>query len=254
MAIDPIASQFVTLSPYCYVGNDPIRKIDPDGQAWYDKVAGVAVGLATTFTDPTTSYLVRTAVGNIVGDATDYNSGLQHADASAMAVGNATKNAGAATAAVALTTAATAGTASLAVVDAPVTVPVAGVSLVAAGGAAAVSLTGAAVEVKAMANASMGYDYGEEKVEDLKPIHSRNTTEKNSDISNLSDDELLDATNNPVNGDNLQKNTKTGGLMDGNTRANELQKRAADPNSKIQPDTKVNVKKYTPDDSYFYDQ
>ena len=41
--------------------------------------------------------------------------------------------------------------------------------------------------------------------------------------------------------------------MNGNTRATELKNRSNDPNSKIEPGTKVKVEEYTPDDSMFID-
>ncbi|MEO7695510.1 MAG: hypothetical protein ABIS36_16240 [Chryseolinea sp.] len=46
----------------------------------------------------------------------------------------------------------------------------------------------------------------------------------------------------------IKENTETRKLSDGNTRANELKKRAADPNNTtIQPGTKVKVEQYTPE-------
>ncbi len=69
----------------------------------------------------------------------------------------------------------------------------------------------------------------------------------------LSDTELLEAARKPKNGDYLTVNTKTGLLHDGNGRAHELQRRAADPNSTITPEMTVPVREYTPDLSMFRD-
>lgn len=95
----------------------------------------------------------------------------------------------------------------------------------------------------------------ESAVEDLNPIHGENTDGDSSEIEALSDDELLNSANNPRDDDDdgLVVNTKTGGLMNGNTRATELKKRSGNPNSKIEPGTKVKITEYTPDDSMFID-
>jgi len=72
-------------------------------------------------------------------------------------------------------------------------------------------------------------------------------------LQRLSDNELLVAAGNPTNGDFLTVNTRTGFLHDGNGRAHELQRRAADPTSSITPDMTVPVFEYTPDMSMFPD-
>ena len=91
----------------------------------------------------------------------------------------------------------------------------------------------------------------EKSLEDLRPLHSPELTEKTKsgqDIGKLSNEELLDAANNPENGDLVKENTETGKLVDGNTRVNELKKRAADPNNKgITPKTKIKVQNHTPE-------
>jgi RHS repeat-associated protein len=32
--VDPLAEEYFSYNPYCYVGNNPIRRIDPDGRYW----------------------------------------------------------------------------------------------------------------------------------------------------------------------------------------------------------------------------
>lgn len=64
---------------------------------------------------------------------------------------------------------------------------------------------------------------------------------------------MLDSARNPANGERITVNTKTGKLVQGNTRARELKKRSKNPNSCIKPETTVPVDTYTPDDSMFLD-
>lgn len=85
------------------------------------------------------------------------------------------------------------------------------------------------------------------------PLHSDETLGNRPDLGDLSDDDLVGATNNPKNDDPVKINTKTGNIVDGNSRIRELKKRANDPNSKISPDTKIRVEPYTPDDSMYHD-
>jgi len=89
-------------------------------------------------------------------------------------------------------------------------------------------------------------------VKDLNPIHSPETIGDRPDISNLTDEELLDSVRNPTDGDFLTSNPD-GNLVDGNTRAQELLNRADDPSSSITPDTTVPVEIYNPDNSMFWD-
>lgn len=93
----------------------------------------------------------------------------------------------------------------------------------------------------------------EVEVKDLKPMQGPAHSSPRPGLRGLSDDELLHSVRNPKNGDFLTENTRTGTLVDGNGRAQELLRRAADPNSTIKPDTKVPVAPYTPDLSMFPD-
>lgn len=91
------------------------------------------------------------------------------------------------------------------------------------------------------------------EIRDLKPIQGTGHSKARPSLQKLTDDELLDATRNPSNGDYLTINTRTGSLVDGNGRAHELLRRAADPNSTIKPDMKVPVEEHTPDMSMYPD-
>jgi hypothetical protein len=93
----------------------------------------------------------------------------------------------------------------------------------------------------------------EVEIRDLKPLQSPAHTSLRPGLWKLSDDELLESVRNPKNGDYLTVNTRTGNLHDGNGRAHELQRRAADPSSTITPDLTVPVQEYTPDLSMFPD-
>lgn len=90
-------------------------------------------------------------------------------------------------------------------------------------------------------------------ISELKPLHTPAHSKPRPALQGLSDAELLQAARNPKNGDPITVNTRTGNLVNGNGRAHELQRRAADPNSSITPDTKVPVAEYTPDTSMFPD-
>lgn len=91
------------------------------------------------------------------------------------------------------------------------------------------------------------------KVKDLEPLHSKEVVGERPDLKKLSDEELINSVSNPMNNDPIKVNTKTGKVVDGNSRTYELQNRAADPNSTITPDTEVPVQNYTPNDSSFWD-
>jgi hypothetical protein len=91
------------------------------------------------------------------------------------------------------------------------------------------------------------------KVSELDPLHSPETSGDRPELMALTDAELLEAVSNPINGDPIKINTITGKVIDGNGRAYELIRRAADPNSTITPDTEIPYIPYTPDNSMFWD-
>src|SRR3954463_8143707 len=91
------------------------------------------------------------------------------------------------------------------------------------------------------------------RIRDLKPMPYPAHAAPRPALRQLSDDELLESVRNPKQGDYLTENTRTGQLVDGNGRAHELLRRAADLNSSIDPDAIVPVEEYTPDLSMFPD-
>jgi hypothetical protein len=90
-------------------------------------------------------------------------------------------------------------------------------------------------------------------VKDLQPIQGGAHSSPRPGLQKLTDAELLESVCNPAKGVYLTENTRTGTLVDGNGRAHELLRRAADPNSSIKPDTMVPVQPYTPDLTMFPD-
>ena len=91
------------------------------------------------------------------------------------------------------------------------------------------------------------------KIRDLKPLSAPAHRAVRPRLHKLTDAELLESARNPKNQDYLTENTRTGTLHDGNGRAHELLRRAADPNSTISPDMTVPIEDYTPDLSMFPD-
>ena len=75
-------------------------------------------------------------------------------------------------------------------------------------------------------------------------MHSPETSGKRPELEGLSDDQLLDAANNPD--DPIQMNPQNGRVHNGNGRAYELKRRAALPESKITPDTPIHYEPYVP--------
>jgi len=91
------------------------------------------------------------------------------------------------------------------------------------------------------------------RISDLRPIEMPAHQAPRPEFQKLGDDELLDSVRNPLFADPLVINSATGVLYDGNGRANELLRRAADPRSTIRGDLTVPVEYCTPDLSMFPD-
>lgn len=94
---------------------------------------------------------------------------------------------------------------------------------------------------------------GNTPIAELNPIDGPAHSAPRPELQALTDAELLEAVRNPENGDHLVRSTIDGILRDGNGRAYELIRRAADPESMITPDMLIPVEEYTPDLSMFPD-
>ena len=190
--IDPIANQFVSQSPYSYVGNNPVKRVDPDGQAWYDAVVGVGIGIATNLgmgsgNNPVGGIATRMVVGCYVTDASDYNYGLQVADAGMMAIGDGLDNTGKAMIGAGLAVAAT-STQAMATsggTNVEVTGPASLGGLIEATAGAVVSGTGQAIKAMAVTNATAGYNYGDQSNSgDNQENNNENNVSTNRDREN----------------------------------------------------------------------
>jgi len=89
------------------------------------------------------------------------------------------------------------------------------------------------------------------KVRDLVPLHSPEVSGVRSALEALSDEELIFACDHSRNGDPIKISTVSGKVVDGNGRAYELMRRAANPQSKITFDAEIECEAYTPDNSMF---
>ena len=89
------------------------------------------------------------------------------------------------------------------------------------------------------------------RLKDLRPIHTSKETGLSETtmrgLEKLSDAALLDLVKNPPRGEKVRVKTTDGGVMQGNHRVTELQRRAADPNNhNITPETEIPVDLHTP--------
>ena len=73
-SIDPDAESYYSTSPYVYVGNNPVRRIDPDGNNGWDVVLGVGAAVVDNAFGGITN--VREYAASYVTDASDFNAGL----------------------------------------------------------------------------------------------------------------------------------------------------------------------------------
>ena len=71
VSIDEEAEDYFAHSPYNYVGNNPVRRIDPDGRSWWDKVVGATVAVV----DNASGGIVNLRTSYQPDDPEDYNQG-----------------------------------------------------------------------------------------------------------------------------------------------------------------------------------
>ncbi len=87
-SVDPHTENYFSWSPYVYVGNNPIRRIDPNGKDWEDFFLGVMDGFKNNLSIGDTD-----AVGNTFHDDVDnpnhYNSGRAAGDVISFIMGAA---------------------------------------------------------------------------------------------------------------------------------------------------------------------
>ncbi len=146
-------------SPYCYVGSNPVQRIDPDGRTWGDIIAGAVIGVATNILPGSTSY----RESYTPTDASDYNSMLRAVDNSAAVAGGGAMILGAdemaAGGSIAFAGAAVSATGIGAVAGGPA---MAAGGVIALKGALTVG-AGAMLMNNANTNQKAGYDYGNNK-------------------------------------------------------------------------------------------
>ena len=158
LTMDPLAEKYYGISPYAYCGNNPVKRIDPDGKDWYDAVMGYVIGHVTN-SIPGTGAL-RDAYTPT--DASDYNAALRGIDNVTIAVGAVMADWGGKGTATGLALAAASGSVLLSTGGASIEVagPAAVAGLQVAGGSAVVGAAGLYMAANAASNQSDGYDRG----------------------------------------------------------------------------------------------
>jgi RHS repeat-associated protein len=163
---DDYAEITLSESPYCYVGNMPVSRIDPDGNTGMDIVAGVLIGAATNLFPGTTSLREKYSPSN----PEQYNSTLRTVDNTVATAGAAAVILGSSEMAAGGTMAVAGGTLSATGVGA-----IPGIPLATGGGAIALkgavtAGAGAYLSMTSTANKNAGYEYGKKESGSSNPI------------------------------------------------------------------------------------
>ena len=140
--------------------NNPIRNNDPDGDDWWDRVAGAVVGVTTNIVPGSTG------LRNLVTptDADDYNDALEKTDKVVMIAGTAGVITGGGMIAAGGTMAVAGGTVSASGVGAVVGGPTAAAGGVVALDGVIMAAGGGMLMANANNNQNAGYDYGKTKI------------------------------------------------------------------------------------------
>ncbi len=78
-----MAEEYDNHSPYNYVGDNPIKRIDPNGEDWWDIIKGAAVAVADNMTQGALDNRRRTSYNS----ASDYNTGQDAGDIISAGIG-----------------------------------------------------------------------------------------------------------------------------------------------------------------------
>ena len=157
-SVDPLAEKNPSLTPYHFCHNNPINRIDPDGNDDWDIRWGHLIGAATNII-PFSSAIRDMYTPT---DASDYNNALRNTDNAFLAIGNSMSNAGKGSMALGTAVAATGGAI---IVGSGGTAVVAGASTSLAGAAltgvsASAGAVGTLMQMNAANNRNGGYNRG----------------------------------------------------------------------------------------------
>jgi RHS repeat-associated protein len=140
-AIDKLSEKYYSWSPFVYVGNNPIKRVDPNGNDWWDVVNGSVRGVTDNMLG------TNTRANYTPNDAADYNNALTKADITSVIAGTGMTVAGG----------------YLAVGGGAAAVPSGGTSLVASAAGVGIAAEGTFMAANGVKNLQNGNNYGELK-------------------------------------------------------------------------------------------